>query len=199
MAPAFLIRYGEARVFKFTQTEVEEYRQAESKKLGRELAVGDAAEAPTAEDKHRFAVDEWHEVKGLNKALAKLKEFKFDFHALIPLERIAGREPPLRYQMVTGDAKKDVVHLREVTNLVREIGQKGLQVTRFKGLGEMDAEELWETTLDPSKRTMQKVTLADAHLAESRFRMLMGDEVEGRREFILRHRIASTDDIDYGA
>ncbi len=201
--PCFSVRCGEERAFKFTQAEVDAYRQELSAKLGRDLAVGDAVEvsteAPHVEDQHRFVVDEWHEVKALNKALVKLRDYGFDYPALIPLERIAGREPVLRYQMVTGDSKKDVVHLRDVVNLVREIGQKGIQVTRFKGLGEMDAEELWETTLDPARRTMQKVTLADAHLAESRFRMLMGDEVEGRREFILRHRIESTDDIDYGA
>jgi len=203
--PSFSVRCGDEKAFKFTQTEVETYRLELSQKLGRDVVVGDAivdatiTGAAPVDDALRFIVDEWHEVKGLNKGLTKLKDYGFDFTALIPLPRVAGREPALRYQLVTGDAKKDVVMLRDVTGLVREIGQKGIQVTRFKGLGEMDAEELWETTLDPSKRTMQKVTLADAHMAESRFRMLMGDEVEGRREFILRHRIESTDDIDYGA
>lgn len=196
--PSYFVRCGDAKAFKFSQAEVETWRKELSQKLGRDLAIGGAAAAED-DDRYRFIVDEWHEVKALNKSLGKLKEFQFDHAALMPLPRIAGREPPLRYRLVTGEATRDVLTLRELVNLVRDIGSKGIQVTRFKGLGEMDAEELWETTLDPTKRTMQKVTLADAHMAESRFRMLMGDEVEGRREFILKHRIESPDEIDYGA
>ena len=71
-------------------------------------------------------------------------------------------------------------------------------MTRFKGLGEMDPEELWDTTLDPTRRTLLKVTMADVLQAEKMFRMLMGNEVEGRRDFILKHR-ANVEDIDYGA
>jgi DNA gyrase subunit B len=203
--PTFHVRLGNDERFFHTQAEVEEFRKAESVRLGRELMVSDGVAGATGETQEdqpaalRFMVDEWHEVKGLNRSLVKLKEAGFEPAALLPLPRVAGREPVLRYKLVHGDSGKDVISLREVGGLVRELGQKGMAVTRFKGLGEMDAEELWETTLDPVKRTMQKVTLNDAHLAESRFRMLMGDEVEGRREFILKHRIENTEDIDYGA
>jgi DNA gyrase subunit B len=193
--PAYHVRQGLTERFFHSRAEVDAFRQEKSKELGRDLAISDE----TSTEEQRFSVDEWHEVKGLNRSLAKLKDAGFEATSLLPLARVAGREPPVRFKLVTGETGKEVVSLREVVSLVREIGQKGMQVTRFKGLGEMDAEELWETTLDPAKRTMQKVTLNDAHLAESRFRMLMGDEVEGRREFILKHRIESTEDIDYGA
>jgi DNA gyrase subunit B len=193
--PAYHVRLGLTERFFHTRAEVDAFRQEKSKELGRDLAISDE----TSTEEQRFSVDEWHEVKGLNRSLAKLKEAGFEAASLLPLPRVAGREPPVRFKLVTGESGREAVSLREVVSLVREIGQKGMQVTRFKGLGEMDAEELWETTLDPAKRTMQKVTLNDAHLAESRFRMLMGDEVEGRREFILKHRIESTEDIDYGA
>ena len=76
--------------------------------------------------------------------------------------------------------------------------QKGLTITRFNGLGEMVPEELWDTTLDPVRRTMLKVRMNDAIQAERMFRMLMGTEVEGRRDFILKHR-ANVEDIDYGS
>ena len=72
---------------------------------------------------------------------------------------------------------------------MRSAGEKGLQVTRFKGLGEMNAEELRETTLDPTNRTLLKVSLTDAGAADEMFRLLMGDKVEPRREFIEKHAL----------
>jgi DNA gyrase subunit B len=64
-----------------------------------------------------------------------------------------------------------------------------MQVTRFKGLGEMNAEELRETTLDPENRTLIQVSMRDAGAADDMFRVLMGDKVEPRREFIEKHAL----------
>jgi DNA gyrase subunit B len=87
-------------------------------------------------------------------------------------------------------------HLRDLLAEIRHLGERGLTVTRFKGLGEMDAEELAMTTLDPDKRTLLKITLEDAAAAEAWFKTLMGQEVEGRREFIMTHGV-NVKDIDY--
>jgi DNA gyrase subunit B len=147
----------------------------------------------------RPTADEWHEVRPLNKALVKLKDLGFAPGDLVPLPRIAGREPVVRFTLVHGENRQPLADLRELVADIRKLGEKGWVITRFKGLGEMDPEELWDTTLDPTKRTLAKVTLADAIQAEKMFRMLMGDDVEGRREYILKNRISSLDDIDYGA
>ena len=67
------------------------------------------------------------------------------------------------------------------------MGRDGASVQRYKGLGEMDSEQLWETTLDPDNRYMKKVMIEDATLADRMFSILMGEEVEPRREFIMRY------------
>ena len=70
---------------------------------------------------------------------------------------------------------------------IRRIGgdsEKGVTVQRYKGLGEMSDEQLWETTMDPSRRLLRQVTIENAAEAERTFSMLMGDDVPPRREFI---------------
>jgi DNA gyrase subunit B len=146
-----------------------------------------------------YTLDEWHDLKALNRAVAKLKAMGFEPGDLVPLPRIAGREPPVRFTLEHDGSRKDLVALRELVVEIRRLGEKGIAITRFKGLGEMDPEELWATTLDPEHRTLLKVTLNDAFKAEEMFRTLMGKEVQERREFIFKNTLKSVDEIDYGA
>jgi DNA gyrase subunit B len=128
--------------------------------------------------------------------LQRLREVGLSADDLVPLPRIAGREPPVRYRLLHEDSDQPLDHLRDLVPAVRRLGERGLTITRFKGLGEMDADELWETTLDPSRRQLVQVQLEDAVKAEEMFRTLMGEKVEPRREFIQKHAL-EVKDIDY--
>jgi DNA gyrase subunit B len=145
-----------------------------------------------------YTLDDWHEVRVLNRALVKLRESGFEPNDLVALQRVAGREPPVRFIVEHGEARKELPHLRTLVTEIRHLGEKGITVTRFKGLGEMAPEELWETTLDPVRRTLLKVTLNDALAAEREFRRLMGEDAESRRDFIFKERLTDPDEIDYG-
>ena len=83
--------------------------------------------------------------------------------------------------------------LAAVLEKIRELGKKGMEVQRYKGLGEMNAEQLWETTMDPARRTLLRVQLEDAYAADDMFKILMGDGVAARKEFIEQHALEITD------
>ena len=102
-----------------------------------------------------------------------------DVHA--ELAALAGSPP---FQIRLGETSREASTFEELREAVLAISQKGIDYYRFKGLGEMDAEELRETTMDPATRTLVQVTMEDASAADKVFSMLMGDQVEPRRAFI---------------
>jgi DNA gyrase subunit B len=199
--PCFRVLLGGREEWFHTQDEVDAFRRNEQERLGRELVVGD--DSPVSGNGNGHAnghgevlyVQELHEVREVNRGLAELNSFGVRPSDLVPALRLAGREPPLRLVLEAGDQRRLLPHLRDLVPEVRRLGERGLSIMRFKGLGEMDPEELWETTLDPDKRMLMKVQLDDALKADEMFRILMGDKVEPRRDFI--HKYALEAEIDY--
>ncbi|HHU63476.1 MAG TPA: DNA topoisomerase (ATP-hydrolyzing) subunit B [Clostridiales bacterium] len=92
-------------------------------------------------------------------------------------------QPPL-YKVTKGKTERYVYSDKELDKLLEEMGRDGVNIQRYKGLGEMNPEQLWETTMDPENRTLLKVNLEDAIAADEIFTILMGNRVEPRREFI---------------
>lgn len=92
-------------------------------------------------------------------------------------------QPPL-YKVFKGKQIRYAFSDKERDDAIAELGTKGVEAERYKGLGEMDPSQLWETTMNPETRTLLKVTIEDAMQCDEAFSLLMGDEVEPRREFI---------------
>jgi DNA gyrase subunit B len=144
---------------------------------------------PSSTNGRRVREIELHEVKMLNKHLVRLRD-DFDLRAEVLLPReVTGDDPAPRFILDRDGEPHPLLDLRALISTVRKIGEKGMKITRFKGLGEMDAEQLWETTMDPTRRTLFQVRLEDAITANDLFATLMGDDVEPRREFIEKHAL----------
>ncbi len=180
----------------------------------RKAADEDGAEAGAA-----ATIRELHENRELAPIFAQLGELGLDIedYALVREESITGEVMPAKYAWETekkGSPKKagdeedgedsgesgssssggdvrvlEAANLPEILVRLHEIGRRGMEVKRFKGLGEMDAEQLWETTMDPAKRILYRVAWEQAGEADALFSVLMGEQVEPRRKFIEDHAL----------
>lgn len=196
--PTYRVTLGNLEHWFFTHTEVKAFRTEHLQKGGQLVVADDelAKNGNAAPPGEVFSVLELHELKSVNRGLQKLAEFQLQPGDLLPMPRIAGREPAPRFFLEYEGKQQVLSHLRVLVAEIRKLGERGIKIVRFKGLGEMDGEELWETTLDPAHRTLLRVTLDDALKADEMFRTLMGDKVEPRREFIQKHAL-EVKEVDY--
>ena len=192
--PVYHVFLGQQEHWFSTRKNLDEFLAQQQTQTGAELKVsdqpdgnGEANGEGNGTPARRLRIVELHEVRSINSQLAELRKMGFEIDALIAQERTGLEEP--RYRLRRGESVTGLEDLRGLLAAVRAAGEKGLQVTRFKGLGEMNADELRDTTLDPANRTLLKVTMEDAGEADQLFRVLMGDKVEPRREFIEKHAL----------
>ncbi|MEA3305222.1 MAG: DNA topoisomerase (ATP-hydrolyzing) subunit B [Candidatus Omnitrophota bacterium] len=135
------------------------------------------------------------EAREIEKLVEKLENLSMDMENYEPVagEEGAGRRKKREekkkpvYIADVNNEKKFLYSIKELVAYVKETGRKGMTIQRYKGLGEMNPHQLWETTMDPDKRTVLQVTLEDAVEANEMFTVLMGDQVEPRRKFIHKH------------
>ncbi|MDH3981527.1 MAG: DNA topoisomerase (ATP-hydrolyzing) subunit B [Kiritimatiellaceae bacterium] len=156
----------------------EETEAAEGEELG-EAPVEEAPPAPTVRYKELFFS------RQLKEIVEKLEESGFTF------DQLNGAQEP-QFNLDDKGSKTPVSSLMEIAQAVRVAGRKGMTIQRYKGLGEMNPQQLWETTLDPDERRLTKVVLTDAYKADEMFTILMGDDVEPRREFIQENALNVT-------
>jgi DNA gyrase subunit B len=117
----------------------------------------------------------------LRRAMFDSQEYGQFVRVHSELGKVAGTPP---FEVRLGETRDEALSFEELRRCVLAVAQKGARLQRFKGLGEMNAEQLRETTMDPESRTLAQVTMDDAAAADRLFSMLMGDKVEPRRDFI---------------
>ncbi len=160
----------------------EEYERELSRRLGRDAVVAyeEDAEAVATAD---LVVQEFPEGREASKHARRLVELGID-----PAAFLEGA-----FAVVRGDGETSLGSLRDALAAIRKLGQEGLGLQRYKGLGEMNASQLWETTMEPGARTLLRVCLEDAVRADEIFSILMGNDVEERREFIEKNALEVRD------
>jgi DNA gyrase subunit B len=158
--------------------DVEKFKTANNDLFGTDTEVERKKDGPT----RRAKLSDLHlESKAIGDLLGKLSKKG------LAVDHYAAQDKPL-FELIEGEGERATVtplfSIPEILSAVKAVGKKGIQMYRFKGLGEMDAKELFETTMNPAKRKLLRIDLTDAVEAEEMFVKLMGDEVEPRRQFI---------------
>jgi DNA gyrase/topoisomerase IV subunit B len=108
------------------------------------------------------------------------------------LREVVGEAP---FTVLRGSRRREAPTYDTLRGAIMDLAREGISLSRFKGLGEMNAEQLWETTMDPERRTLKQVRLEDAVAADEMFTVLMGDDVAARRTFIQANARNATIDV----
>lgn len=127
----------------------------------------------------------------ITQSIVKSSEYK-RLKAAYPLIRDYLIEEEQSLILETDTEQYEITSFEKLQKIIDDRGQKGLTIQRFKGLGEMMPQQLWETTMDPATRTLLKVNIEDAMLCDQLFEVLMGDKVEPRRDFIEANAVYAT-------
>lgn len=191
LLPRFQISLIDGPKFAYSTDEFEELRKSNEeaqKKRHEETIASIPAEEITPEmlvfRPARLHFIELYEEEFMSSIVEKLKAYHFELKSYM----IA--DGPILDLKEEGGSRETMHTLHEIVGFIRNNGRKGIEIQRYKGLGEMNADQLWETTMDPTKRTLIKVTLPDAVAADYMFTMLMGEEVPPRRAFIEQHALS---------
>ncbi|MGC1877877.1 MAG: DNA topoisomerase (ATP-hydrolyzing) subunit B [Rhabdochlamydiaceae bacterium] len=189
--PRFQMKMGDDTRFVFSEEEFVEIKR-EDEEIQRQRHADTLAAIPPEEQTEEMKTFraksvpfmELYELKALDDLKLRLSAYNFS------LDQYTVTDGKL-FDIIDEEGREQPVHfLKEGIEILRVNGRKGIEIQRYKGLGEMNADQLWETTMDPTRRTLLLVTLPDAIAADHMFTMLMGEDVPPRRAFIEQHALS---------
>lgn len=189
--PIYLVKIGDEDKFIYTEDELIELKK-EHEELQRKQHIETLASIPEEEKTEEMKTFKAKSLPFIEiidpKTLSALQEKMKPFHLKIDQYLVAKGE--IFEVTDEKEEKVSIYTLKEVIEYLRTNGRKGIEIQRYKGLGEMNADQLWDTTMDPKTRTLVRVTLPDAIKADHMFSMLMGEDVPPRRAFIEKHALS---------
>lgn len=195
--PLFMIKVEGTPYFAYSDAELAKLIKQHEKTSGKKLELHDETDkdAPTPKD---VDVVEFFEAETLTQAANSMDKLGISLidayapRALAANNTSARKKPSTQspqpiLKLKAGGETTPLYSLKELLDAIKERAKEGMVIQRYKGLGEMNPEQLWETTMDPARRTLLNITIEDAVKANEMFTVLMGDAVEPRREFIEQH------------
>ncbi len=197
--PGWQLAWAGGDALFFSEQDAAAYMAKHGLELGdaRPAEAQAAPAAPNAPATRPAQLRVLHENKELERLFQQLATHavSIDDWTLVQEESVTGEKLATKYAWRVRsekDGSEQFVEAANVPSILRtlhEVGRRGIEIKRFKGLGEMDASQLWETTMDPAKRTLLRVTWDAASEADALFSILMGENVEQRRSYIEKHAL----------
>jgi len=174
--PIYMVKVEGNAQFLYDDKELAAAIKKLEKELGKDVEIGEKS----------GHVVEFYEARDLEKVVDKIENMGFKIEQVFEPDTGAKKKA---FNMDSEEDVKSLDTLKECLDYVREVAKKGLHIQRYKGLGEMNPTQLWETTMDPETRTLLKVTMEDVVEANEMFTVLMGDQVEPRKAFIDKYAL----------
>ncbi len=193
--PLSRVSYGTTSQFLHDDEELDLCIERLAAEKGRSLVIWDGPGSGTPAQAD-LRIDRFeHDRNDLRAVLQRIEEIglRVEGVLLTPAGEAARDPKKAPFTLVhEGKQRRPVFSVREIRRLIESLADERVEVTRYKGLGEMNDDQLWESTMDPAQRMLYRVTLEDAFEAERTFAMLMGERVEPRRQFIEEHAHEAT-------
>ncbi len=184
--PMYRVAYNGHEEYMYSDDELNRLVKQQQEQKGEGVEINDVDEKKEEDSNDSIEVQEFHESGEIENTVELIEKEGFSAEDFF---KGSDENEPSRAKLIYDDTALEISSLGEILPKIKEVGKKGLDIQRYKGLGEMNAEELAITTMDSSSRTLLRVKIEDAMKADEMFSTLSGKDVKRRREYIETHAL----------